>query len=94
MGIFKKMTSALEKSHFDIFEKSKVERVEIAGIQLQCPHCGGVDFKWGKSQLNTAGLTLVDAEMINPTVSVYRCENCHCLQQFDNYDPDEWARTH
>lgn len=94
MGIFKSITKAIEKSSIDIFAKSPVETVVIEGIQLRCPHCGGTTFQQGKSQLNTAGLSTLDIELVNQTVSVYRCIRCKRLEWFDNYDADEWARTH
>lgn len=55
---------------------------EVAGIQVECPHCGGTSFEESRAQLNTAGLTFLDLDWANRSASVLICKTCGHLEWF------------
>ena len=55
---------------------------EIAGIQVECPHCGSTEFDERSAQLNTTGLTFLDLDWANRSATVLVCKNCGHLEWF------------
>jgi predicted nucleic-acid-binding Zn-ribbon protein len=55
---------------------------EIAGIQVECAHCGGNAFDERSAQLNTAGATFVGLDWANKNATVLVCQNCGHLEWF------------
>lgn len=56
--------------------------VEVAGVGLECHHCGYGRFVQRKAQLNTAFLSFLELEWLNPTGQVFVCGRCGFLHWF------------
>lgn len=62
--------------------------VQIAGIDLECKHCGHDQFLKRKAQLNTAFLSFLDLDWLNQTGTVFVCGRCGFLHWFLPFDDD------
>jgi predicted nucleic-acid-binding Zn-ribbon protein len=54
----------------------------IAGRQVTCPHCGGVEFDCREVLLNTRGATLVNLDWLNKGATALTCKTCTRIQWF------------
>ncbi len=54
----------------------------LSGRPVQCPHCGGSQFKCGEAQLNTALATLLNLDWIDRSANVLICTTCSQIQWF------------
>jgi len=52
------------------------EEVTVDGKTLTCQICGGSKFYTRKSQLNTAGMSLLNLDWLNKDATNYICSNC------------------
>lgn len=55
---------------------------EVAGRQVVCPHCGGVEFDESQAQLNTAGMTFLGFDWANRSATVLVCRACGHIEWF------------
>ena len=68
-----------------MFRKSKNAepgRYTLAGMRVECPHCGGSEFMAGEAQLNTALSTLIELDWADKTASILTCTSCGRIQWF------------
>ncbi|EHF02941.1 hypothetical protein HMPREF1008_00586 [Olsenella sp. oral taxon 809 str. F0356] len=63
-------------------DDSRARPVSIAGKAVVCPHCGGTRFLEGKAQLNTAGMSFLNLDWLNRSVTVLECAHCGRIQWF------------
>ena len=56
--------------------------VQVAGIGLECRHCGYGRFVKRKAQLNTAFLSFLELDWLNQTGTVFVCGRCGFLHWF------------
>lgn len=61
---------------------SDASRYRIHGVRLTCKHCAGELFTHRTGQLNTAGLTFLNLDWLNPSADVYVCQRCGFLHWF------------
>jgi predicted nucleic-acid-binding Zn-ribbon protein len=57
-------------------------RYTLAGKTVECPHCGGAEFRAGEAQLNTALTTLFELDWIDKTATILTCTVCGQIQWF------------
>lgn len=55
---------------------------EVAGRQLKCPHCGGIHFKSGTAQMNTAGMSFLGLDWLNESAQTFMCMACGRIEWF------------
>lgn len=55
---------------------------EAAGRQVECAHCGSVDFEQSTAQLNTAGLTFLGLDWANRNATILVCKECGHIEWF------------
>ena len=55
----------------------------IAGKQVRCPHCGGVEFESREILLNTRGATLVNLDWLNRGATTLTCKACTRIEWFN-----------
>jgi len=58
------------------------EPVEIAGLQLTCPVCRGVEFETRPGLLNTAGMTFLEMDWLNRGATLCICRTCQHVMWF------------
>jgi predicted nucleic-acid-binding Zn-ribbon protein len=58
------------------------QHYEVAGKQVQCPHCGGNNFDTGSALLNTTGLTLLGLDWANRSAHLLICTACGHIDWF------------
>jgi len=64
------------------------KRVTIKGIELVCPICGGKEFYYRQTLLNTSGATFFGFDWANANADNYVCNHCYYMFWFhpENYD--------
>ena len=60
----------------------RTRHYNVAGIQVKCSHCGGVDFDDGYAMLNTAGLTFLGLDWANREANLMICTKCGHVEWF------------
>jgi hypothetical protein len=58
------------------------QHYEVAGKQVQCPHCGGNNFDTGGALLNTTGLTFLGLDWANRSAHLLICTACGHIDWF------------
>lgn len=59
-----------------------MRKYRAAGRILKCTHCEFEGFECSRVQLNTAFLTFLDLDWLNPNARVFNCQKCGKLQWF------------
>jgi hypothetical protein len=62
-------------------------RFMAAGLPVSCHHCKADLFEKREAQLNTAGMTLLDLDWMNPSGTALVCVNCGLITWFAK-EPD------
>lgn len=58
--------------HFRVY----VMKIEKAGKELTCAHCGGKDFESGTALLNTAWMSFLNLDCLDKSADTYVCKKC------------------
>ena len=58
------------------------DEYEVNDAKIQCVHCGYQHFELGEAQLNTAGLTFLNLDWANESVSILACKKCSHIMWF------------
>lgn len=64
------------------FSAEDLGPVDIAGIRLQCQHCGHEQFIESEAQLHSAFLTFLNLEWLGKTADLYICGHCGFVHWF------------
>lgn len=65
-----------------MFMKHDPLSIEIRGKPLKCLVCGHDEFHTRDAQLNTAGMSFLNLDWINPTGRCYICARCGYIHWF------------
>lgn len=65
-----------------MFGKEESERVQVAGLTLQCEICKNDRFWAREAQLNTAVATFFNFDWANATADCYVCDRCGYIHWF------------
>lgn len=57
-------------------------RFAVAGKQVVCAHCQGIEFDASNALLNTSGLTFLGLDWANREAHVLVCRRCSAVQWF------------
>ena len=70
------------------------QHYQVAGIQVKCSHCGGVQFDDGLALLNTAGLSFLGLDWANRNANLLICTRCGHVDWFLKANPSDSGALH
>lgn len=74
MGIWESLTGK-SKAAADA-DADAPARYIAGGKPIVCEHCGHDEFDEGKAQLNTAEMSLLNMDWLNPSATTLMCDAC------------------
>lgn len=72
MGIWERMTGQSKASA----NSDPPARYSAGGKQIVCEHCGHDEFDVGEAQLNTAQMSMMNLDWLNPSATTLMCDLC------------------
>ena len=79
-----KLFKALKRGTKAVTKAMGPGEYEAGGKRISCPHCNSTEFAEGRAQLNTAGMSFLNLDWANKSITTLTCTKCGCLQWYAN----------